>query len=374
MKVLLRMKRFRKSAILAAAVGLITMLAPTFPAADGQAKPAEQAAQPTENAGNSGAETYKSHCALCHGEKREGNPPGIPSLVDVKRQMTNEQITALIRTGKGGMPRFPETAVSNEQLAGLLGYLALPAAETPQQHSNAAMNRKGLEVSPQALAGAALFQQNCAFCHGRDAMGGESGPDLTRSKLVLADRDGSQIAAVVREGRTSNDKKMPAFRFSDPELASLVAFIRARVTAAEAMKGNRRGVDVADLQTGNAEAGKKYFDGAGGCVRCHSPAGDLAGIASRYEGLQFEERMLYPRNVKSTVTVTLRNGQKITGTLAYQDEFTIALTDSSGTYKSWPVADVKYTVDSPVNAHVELFGRYTDDDIHNLMAYLQTLR
>ena len=84
--------------------------------------------------------------------------------------------------------------------------------------------------------------------------------------------------------------------------------------------------------------------------------------------------MLYPRNAKSTVTVTLPGGQKITGTLAYRDEFTIALIDHKGTYRSWPTDKVNYTIDSPVDAHVKLFSRYTDDDIHNLMAYIQTLR
>ena len=84
--------------------------------------------------------------------------------------------------------------------------------------------------------------------------------------------------------------------------------------------------------------------------------------------------MLYPRDAKSTVTVTLPSGQSVTGVLAYRDEFTIGLKDSGGMYRSWPVEEVRYTVDSPVNAHVDLFGKYTDNDIHNLMAYLQTLR
>lgn len=240
--------------------------------------------------------------------------------------------------------------------------------------SSAAAIHKGIKPSPEAAAGGALFEQNCAFCHGRDAMGGETGPDLTRSKLVLSDTDGSKIAKVVHEGRVDNGKRMPSFQFSGPEVASLEAFIHARVVAAAAMKGGRRGVDVADLQTGNVESGKKYFNGAGGCAKCHSATGDLAGIARRYEGLQLEERMLYPRNSKATVTVTTASGQTVTGTLAYRDEFTIGLRDSDGTYKSWPVEDIKYTIDSPVDAHVELFSHYTDDDIHNLMAYLQTLR
>ena len=84
--------------------------------------------------------------------------------------------------------------------------------------------------------------------------------------------------------------------------------------------------------------------------------------------------MLYPKHAKSRVTVTLASGQTIAGTLAYLDEFTVGLTDSTGSYRSWRTVDVRYKVDAPVNAHVELFSKYTDADIHNLMAYLQTLR
>jgi cytochrome c oxidase cbb3-type subunit 3 len=222
-------------------------------------------------------------------------------------------------------------------------------------------------------AGRALFQQNCSFCHGRDAQGGETGPDLTRSKLVLGDSTGAQIEDVIHNGRI--EKKMPAFsNLSSQELASLVEFIHFRVVAASKQKGGRKGVDVADLQTGNAEAGKQYFYGAGTCSKCHSPTGDLAGIATRFEGLRLEERMLYPQGAKSTVTVTLPSGQHVEGTLAYQDEFTIGLKDADGVYHSWSTSKVKFKVDSPVEAHVELFPKYTDDDIHNLMAYLQTLR
>jgi mono/diheme cytochrome c family protein len=203
-------------------------------------------------------------------------------------------------------------------------------------------------------------------------MGGETGPDLTESKLVLSDKTGGKIAEVIREGRPDN--KMPAFNLSSEEVSSIIAFIHAREAAAVARPGGRRGVAVADLQTGNVEAGRKYFDGPGGCAKCHSPNGDLAGVATRYEGLQLEERMLYPRGAKSAVTVTSASGQKISGTLAYLDEFTVALRDRDGVYHSWPTSPVRFAVQSPVDAHAELFSKYTDDDIHNLMAYLQTLR
>ena len=186
------------------------------------------------------------------------------------------------------------------------------------------------------------------------------------------DVDGDKIGAVVRNGRP--EKSMPRFNFSDTQIAGLVAFIHTQQNSPLTRKGGRKGVDVADLQSGNADAGKQYFNGAGGCATCHSPTGDLAGIASRYKGLELEEQMLYPKHAKSKVTVTLASGQTITGILDYLDEFTVGLIDPAGTYRSWRTADVQYKVDAPVNAHVEQFAKYTDADIHNLMAYLQTLR
>jgi cytochrome c oxidase cbb3-type subunit 3 len=219
--------------------------------------------------------------------------------------------------------------------------------------------------------GAILFRQDCSFCHGRNAGGGESGPDLTRSKLVTADVDGDNIASVVRNGRP--DKGMPPFDRSDDQIAAIVAFIHTQQIKALTKTGGRKGVDPEDLQTGNAESGKRYFNGAGGCATCHSPTGDLAGIASRHQGLELEKRMLYPQHAKSKVTVTPGSGQTVAGTLEYLDEFTVGLIDSTGAYRSWRTRDVKYKVDSPVDAHVALFDKYTDDDIHNLMAYLQTL-
>ncbi len=177
---------------------------------------------------------------------------------------------------------------------------------------------------------------------------------------------------MIRSGRP--DKGMPHFQFSDREIAGLVAFIHVQQNLAVANKGGRRGVDVADLQTGNVDAGKEYFNGAGKCSTCHSPTGDLAGIASRYQGLKLEEQMLFPRHAKSKVMVTLPSGQTISGTLEYLDEFTVGLFAADGMYRSWRIGDVKYEVSAPENAHADLLSQYSDDDIHNLMAYLQTLR
>jgi cytochrome c oxidase cbb3-type subunit III len=221
-------------------------------------------------------------------------------------------------------------------------------------------------------AGQTRFLKECAFCHGRDAGGGEDGPDLTRSNLVADDKHGDQIGPVVRNGRP--EKGMPRFSFSDQELSELVAFIKTQKGLAESQKGGRRGVDKEDLQTGDAEAGKKYFDGAGKCSSCHSPTGDLSGVAKRFEGLKLEQRFLYPKDVKAKIVVTLPSGETVSGELAYQDEFNIALTDSSGRYRAWAVNRVKFKIDAPVEAHADMLTKYTDTDIHNLMAYLQTLQ
>lgn len=233
--------------------------------------------------------------------------------------------------------------------------------------------------SPQMQAGQTLFAAQCAFCHGRDAAGGETGPDLTSSELVEKDVGGNEIGPVVRAGRL--DKGMPSFNLPDTDLVAIVAFLHEVKAKADAKPGRRRSVQEEDLQTGSPEEGKQYFNGAGGCSTCHSPTGDLAGVASRHRGLSLLERMLYPRprregpaDSPTTVTVTLPSGQTVTGKLAYKDEFVIGLTDSSGWYRSWFKSGVKFQLSNPLEAHSQLLGEYTDETMHNVLAYLQTLR
>jgi cytochrome c oxidase cbb3-type subunit 3 len=232
----------------------------------------------------------------------------------------------------------------------------------------------------QIATGRTRFAAQCGFCHGRDAGGGDTGPDLTRSGLVASDVRGDQIAPLLRSGRP--DKGMPAFTLPDADVTAIVAFVHDQKTQADNAVGGRRTVDAADLQTGNAAAGKRYFDGA--CARCHAAAGDLSGVATRLPPLTLLQRMLYPAaiagrggdpsRVPQRVTVTLRSGQQVTGALAYRDEFTIALIDASGWQRSWPTAGVTVAVDDPLQAHVEQLAKYTDADMHDVLAYLQTLK
>src|SRR5262249_28611508 len=219
-------------------------------------------------------------------------------------------------------------------------------------------------------AGEGRFVSECGFCHGRDAAGGETGPDLTRSMLVAEDFRGDKIGPLLRSGRV--DKGMPSFSLNLEETDAIVAFIHDQKTKIESVAGGRRGVDPEDLDTGDVETGRSYFNGR--CSKCHSPAGDLAGIGTRLSGLPLLQRMLYPTGTKPKVTVTLPSGERVSGSLASRDEFTIALTDVSGATQSWPITDVKLTIDDPLAAHFEQLGKYTDDDMHNVYAYLQSLR
>lgn len=238
-------------------------------------------------------------------------------------------------------------------------------------------------LRPQAQApanqdapGQVLFASRCGFCHGRDAAGGETGPDLTSSALVKEDVNGNKLIPVIRDGRVSAG--MPGFTLGASDLGLLVTFIHAQHKKAEDQPGRRRGVLLEDLQTGNAAAGRTYFNGAGGCAKCHKPDGDLSGVATRLQPLALLRRMLFPtrgeRPNPATVTVTPPNGEPVTGRLASRDEFTIALTDQSGWYRSFPLDRVTVKVDDPLDAHRAQLAQYTDKDMHDVLAYLQTLK
>jgi cytochrome c oxidase cbb3-type subunit 3 len=231
----------------------------------------------------------------------------------------------------------------------------------------------------QIKAGASVFAAQCGFCHGRDATGGQTGPDLTRSALVAEDVRGDKIGPVVRSGRP--EKGMPPFSLGDADLAAIVAFIHDQKANSDLQQGGRRAVDISDLQTGDAKAGESFFNGAGGCARCHSPSGDLADVAVRLKGLELLQRMLYPSPRRGAdavsavkAVVTLPSGEKLSGTVAYRDEFTIGIRDANGWYRSWRTSDVKFSVDDPLEAHAALLPKYSDADMHNVLAYLQTLQ
>lgn len=270
-------------------------------------------------------------------------------------------------------------------LAGLSSFvlvgLVSAQSKSPSKPPSKPPSTSQASSASQVDAGRARFAAQCGFCHGRDAAGGETGPDLTHSALVSEDQHGEKISALVRSGRP--DKGMPPFTLPDADISAIVAFLHDARGKAKSENGGRRSVAVADLQSGDAAAGQRYFTGAGGCATCHQISGSFATVGSRYQGLPLLQRMLYPGSTRTpgssplaapTVTVTTSSGQTVTGRLTFRDEFTIGLIDANGWHHSWPTDRVKVSIDDPLQAHVEQLPKYTDEDMHNVLAYLQTLR
>jgi len=230
---------------------------------------------------------------------------------------------------------------------------------------------QAVSQDPAVERGHRQFEQACGFCHGPDATGAR-GPDLVRSPLVAHDVKGDKIGEVIRLGRP--DKGMPAMPVTDQQVLDIAAYLHAR--AAEALRSAEvpSAYPMEKLLTGDPEAGEAYFKGAGGCKSCHSPMGDLATIATKYSPIDLEARMLYPRGKHTIVVVTLPSGEQVKGPLAHADDFVIALRDASGWYRSFSRDRVKVELQDPLAAHRELLDKLTQADVHNLFAYLESLK
>ena len=171
---------------------------------------------------------------------------------------------------------------------------------------------------------------------------------------------------------------MPAFTtLKEDRVSDIIAFLHHQATAA--LRSARVPTDypVAKLLTGSAAAGKTFFDGAGRCSECHSVSGDLSGIATRYAPIDLQQHMVYPSSGKKnlkTATVTLRDGTRYEGKVMQQDAFSVAIVCQDGWYRSWPTDQITLIAHDPLEAHRELMTKYTDADIHNLFAYLITIK
>ncbi|MFN7921674.1 MAG: c-type cytochrome [Bryobacteraceae bacterium] len=241
-----------------------------------------------------------------------------------------------------------------------------PKSATPQTYTPA-----------QLREGEVRFGAQCGFCHGKDAAGGESGPDLTRAELVAQDVRGDKLAPMIRAGRPNNG--MPAFpNLSESDMTAIVAFMHSQMDRFAELGGGRRSVEPADLATGDAGKGRDYFNGQGKCSSCHSATGDLAGIGKRLQGLDLIRRMLYPNerpgSSKARATFTLASGQTVVAPAVGEDEFSVTVLDPTGARQTYQKNAVKVTVDDPLAAHFEQLGKYTDAAMHDVYAYLESLK
>lgn len=246
-------------------------------------------------------------------------------------------------------------------------------------------------VDPAAEArGRTIYIAECVTCHGSKARGARDdapenlrGPDLVRSLDVLHDRYGSTIGPFLAKGHFMQSGK-PSASLSQAQIVDLSHFLHAMVD--ETLRGGPYSQPV-NILTGNAAAGQAFFSGPGRCSTCHSPAGDLAHIASRYDPVSLQQRLVFPRAAslrrggrmapqkRVMVTVTPPAGASVTGALLHIDDFNVALRDETGAYRSWKrTADLKVQLRDPYAAHIDLLEIYTDENIHDLLAYLETLQ
>ncbi len=231
--------------------------------------------------------------------------------------------------------------------------------------------------------GRALYGINCRACHGVDLRGGDlGGPNLLRSQLVLRDLAGEAIGPVLRDGQTGpGGGYMPPQPLSDEDVQAVVTYIHDVLGTASRQGGPPLGEAVElDILVGDATAGQTYF--AEKCAACHSPTGDLEGIATRIgEPKELQDTWVRGRRRNTvsppvTVTVTPASGEPVTGILERLSDFLVVLTDSDGRHRSFSRRGDTPLVglDDPMSAHREMLPRYADTDIHNVTAYLVTLK
>jgi len=244
-------------------------------------------------------------------------------------------------------------------------------------------------ASPEVIArGKAVYGVNCAACHGGDLRGGDQGgPSLLRSLVALSDQHGEAIGPIVRGAR--QDKGMPGFNLNDSDVTAVSEYIHSvlAMVGSQARPPGAADPGTLNVLVGSASAGEAYFQAK--CANCHSVTSDLKGIASKYP----DARMLQNTWVSggggggrgnrgggptkpTSVTVTLANGQRLQGTLIRKDDFIVTLTLADGTRKSIARdGDVpKVEVKDPDEAHKKLVPTLDDKDMHDVTAYLATVK
>ena len=330
-------------------------------------------------------ETVQRICSSCH-----------PAQIVLGRGMTREQwggiVSNMISRGAKG---------SDEEFAEVVDYLATnlppnkaatntPTANTPATAAKpkrpaslldqAGANDKQVVDEEAAARGKTLYIAQCITCHGTRARGGERGADLVRSLVVLHDRYGSTIGPYLLQ--THPNAK--SFNLTQDQIVDLSHFLHQQVgdTLRTGPYNN-----VLNILVGDPREGKAFFDGPGRCSQCHSTTGDLAHIASKYDPPVLQLKVVFPQTAAFgkkrgasnsrkpvTVTVTTPSGE-YSGVLDTIDDFTVSLTDESGQYRSFARGPgVKVEKHDPYSAHEALLDEYTDKDIHDVVAYLETFK
>jgi cytochrome c oxidase cbb3-type subunit III len=254
------------------------------------------------------------------------------------------------------------------------------AGAQPAPEASAPRSRKPAAAALVAR-GQQAFGQHCGFCHGADARGGaQGGSDLLQSPIVLEDQGGRGLGKFLAVGRP--EKNMPKFALPRERVVDIAAFLHSRVSAASSRRFK------VSILVGDAKAGATYFNGPGRCTTCHSVTGDLKGIGTKYEPVMLQGRMVVPRGRGGypggdeskdrplRATVTPPSGPAVSGDVIYVSNFFVTLKDGSGRRHTFARrGDVPgVEVVDPLHAHVALLRTLSDKAMHDLTAFLVTLK
>ncbi len=242
-------------------------------------------------------------------------------------------------------------------------------------------NDKHVVDKAAADRGRKVWAAECIACHGGNARGTEKGANLVRSDMTWRDRNGNEIGALLQKGHPTQSGAASS-SFTKTQVEELAHFIHQRLY--DTLRGSPI-FEPQNVLTGDAKAGAAYFNGEGKCSTCHSPTGDFAGIGKKYNPVTLQQRFLFPRVVGRgrggaagkpvTVTVTPSNGAAVSGVLVHLDDFNVSLRDTAGEYFSWKrTPALKVVKNDPYATHIELLDKYTDKNMHDIVAYLETLK
>jgi len=247
-------------------------------------------------------------------------------------------------------------------------------------------------ASPEMLErGKAQYAGLCSACHGADARGGQlGGPNLLRSQLVLDDKDGELIIPVVQKGRPG-PPPMPPLPVADEEIKAIGAWLHSLQAQGTNQGGPPPGPETElNILVGDARAGEAFF--ATQCASCHSTSGDLQGIATRAPSPMTLQNLWVSGGVNRgrgparvapnsgskpvTATVTAASGEKVSGRLLRFDDFLVTIGLEDGTTRTMRRAGnvPRIEVQDPLAKHRELLGVLTNANMHDVTAFLSTLK
>lgn len=172
-------------------------------------------------AGSPGELVYQSQCAMCHGVDRAGAPPAFPSLIDIDKRLAADKIIASIHQGKGRMPSFPN--IEGQRLDALVTYLKAAGAAAPPKELQAVPAAEDAAKPASDPAGAKVYSEQCAACHGDHLEGVAPSPPLVG---IGARMNTAQTTDIVQKGKN----QMPAMDVKGADLEALLRFLQVAPT------------------------------------------------------------------------------------------------------------------------------------------------